>query len=556
MVKTTRINAAALNVRGGLKTDKKHKLKLLSTFRRKHKLDILILSEHYLTDADSDRFDFINKYLGSTAHVHIPAPSPSKGGVSIFVFNPDIKINAFDTETLGIAACTVSWKSLDFDLAGVYLPSNGQQRIQSITDLSETLDNHFSTCLLMGDWNFVENFQLDKINSHSRAGLHGSVPFSNLLSSPLNLQDAWRSAHPLKQGATYTDRAQRGIRTRLDRAYSTPDLSQYISNPRHLPFGDSDHDAIFITLTDPNDAAPAPPRHIFDDTLLQNEDFVEEIEAIFDKHTPQSGPNLLHRFDKFLGRLERTSLKHSKLKKLSIDEKMLGYTRRIEAIDEVIASLPPGSVAQTDEITERALAHNEMENFERAAAASAIQQARTGHTLTGETPNRRTTKKLKGKHSRTTITSTMHNGREVFDIESILTSVHEYYTTLYDHKIDLTCPTVLNTRSDLYDSVTMKLTDSVRTKMETPLALSELETAVNQLGTSKVPGSDGLTVLFYRHFWPLLGPLLHSVWENSLSEGHLPESMSKALITLLHKKAERNLWKNYRPISLLQISYS
>ena len=31
--------------------------------------------------------------------------------------------------------------------------------------------------------------------------------------------------------------------------------------------------------------------------------------------------------------------------------------------------------------------------------------------------------------------------------------------------------------------------------------------------------------------------------------------MKKALITLIHKKQERTLWKNYRPISLLNISY-
>jgi hypothetical protein len=84
------------------------------------------------------------------------------------------------------------------------------------------------------------------------------------------------------------------------------------------------------------------------------------------------------------------------------------------------------------------------------------------------------------------------------------------------------------------------------------MTLQELDDALSQLGTAKVPGSDGLSAAFYKTFWPALGPLLLRVWNFSVTAGHLPGSMQLALITLIHKKQARNLWKNYRPISLLR----
>ena len=74
--------------------------------------------------------------------------------------------------------------------------------------------------------------------------------------------------------------------------------------------------------------------------------------------------------------------------------------------------------------------------------------------------------------------------------------------------------------------------------------------------TNKSPGSDGLTVEFFRRFWSDIGPILVEVLNYSLDKGLLPQSLRQAVITVLHKSGkDASFVKNYRPISLLNTDY-
>ncbi len=56
---------------------------------------------------------------------------------------------------------------------------------------------------------------------------------------------------------------------------------------------------------------------------------------------------------------------------------------------------------------------------------------------------------------------------------------------------------------------------------------------------------------FYKEFWSELGEDLLSVLNESLTEGSLPLSCRRAVITLLPKKGNLQEIKNWRPVSLL-----
>ena len=47
--------------------------------------------------------------------------------------------------------------------------------------------------------------------------------------------------------------------------------------------------------------------------------------------------------------------------------------------------------------------------------------------------------------------------------------------------------------------------------------------------------------------------LVKIIFEQSLKEGRFPENWKKVNVVLVHKKEDKNLLKNYRPISLLPI---
>ena len=75
------------------------------------------------------------------------------------------------------------------------------------------------------------------------------------------------------------------------------------------------------------------------------------------------------------------------------------------------------------------------------------------------------------------------------------------------------------------------------------------------MAKGKSPGSDGLPAEFYIAFWDVLGPDLVEFLNASFASGLLPFSQRGALISLVFKKGDRLLHKNWRPISLLNVDY-
>ena len=79
--------------------------------------------------------------------------------------------------------------------------------------------------------------------------------------------------------------------------------------------------------------------------------------------------------------------------------------------------------------------------------------------------------------------------------------------------------------------------------------------AVTAMELDKSPGIDGLTTNFYKHFWPLFGPRLTQVYNYAFKSGQLSVSHRRGVISLLFKKGDRTLLKNWRPITLLTTDY-
>ena len=79
--------------------------------------------------------------------------------------------------------------------------------------------------------------------------------------------------------------------------------------------------------------------------------------------------------------------------------------------------------------------------------------------------------------------------------------------------------------------------------------------ALKSMKQNKSPGSDGLSVEFYKCFWE---DIKHIVID-SLNEGYekkqLSCTQSQGILTLLYKKGDKKLLDNWRPISLLNIDY-
>ena len=76
------------------------------------------------------------------------------------------------------------------------------------------------------------------------------------------------------------------------------------------------------------------------------------------------------------------------------------------------------------------------------------------------------------------------------------------------------------------------------------------------MSKNKSPGPDGLTVEFFCHFFHSFGEIFLKIFKAIEEEKLMTRSMRHGIITLVYKnKGDKNMLKNFRPISLLCVDY-
>ena len=101
-----------------------------------------------------------------------------------------------------------------------------------------------------------------------------------------------------------------------------------------------------------------------------------------------------------------------------------------------------------------------------------------------------------------------------------------------------------------------KLTDIKRDQLEGLLTYKEAHAAFKQMKNNKSPGSDGFTTEFLKFFFIDIGQFLVRSINFGFEHGCLSVTQRQGVITCIPKEGkDKRFLKNWRPISLLNISY-
>lgn len=141
------------------------------------------------------------------------------------------------------------------------------------------------------------------------------------------------------------------------------------------------------------------------------------------------------------------------------------------------------------------------------------------------------------------------NWNVISDLKEMRKNASEFYMDLVgEGHCDVEC--IVELHKDL-----LKLSDEQSKRIDSGLQLKELSEAVQKLSTGKAPGLDGLPAEFYKQFWNLLKDDLYEVFNNCNQQHELPTSCKRAVLSLLPKKGDLGLLKNWRPVAVLCTDY-
>ncbi|KAL9978010.1 hypothetical protein ACROYT_G015484 [Oculina patagonica] len=144
------------------------------------------------------------------------------------------------------------------------------------------------------------------------------------------------------------------------------------------------------------------------------------------------------------------------------------------------------------------------------------------------------------------------DGNVITEPAVILNQLKSFYSTLYQNNgadIDQGCAKIFLGNPDI-----PKLDKEMQMKCEGKLTFNECYPSLLSFQNGKAPGNDGLTVEFYKAFWPVIGNLVVGCLNAAHEHGELSTSQKMAIIKLIEKKDKDKMYiANWRPISLINV---
>lgn len=149
---------------------------------------------------------------------------------------------------------------------------------------------------------------------------------------------------------------------------------------------------------------------------------------------------------------------------------------------------------------------------------------------------------IKERQKKTMIDRIIIDGIQ-YQSHTMIEKISNYYSDLYSRG-------EVEDYGNYLDSVQQTLNESDANNMEQEITLEEAKITLDTCKDS-CPGIDDICYSFYKVFWSLLGPLLVSSWNWSVSTGTLSSDQKHSIITLLQKPGKPiGYINNLRPISL------
>jgi len=530
-----KLKIISLNVRGLGSSDKSakiiHELGLLNC-------DIVLLQEtHVSCKKQAERFEKLWKGKCFWSF----GTGKSAGVAVLFSLNFSGKVIRFLSDSDGrVLSLLIDVHGFRLNLVDIYSPNVISDRKIFFSCLHDYFLSQ-GDLVIGGDFNCVDNV-LDKLNC-------SFVPLSDQkllcsLRADFSLTDIWRKHNP--RGVVFTwfnsDYTQA---SRIDRFLVANSLVSKASCDI-LPCVFSDHDFVRIEFT-ASSSKRGPGVWRFNNSLLSDVEFrnvLSKAIADFKLKIPDFA-SLRKWWDSLKTEIRRITILYSTRKRRAVNARRIALTRQLVRAKNALHSNHSNDSSVISDL------ESQLSSLVSGEAEGAKVRSRTQWFEEGEKPTRYFFRLEKKRADVNTFES-------LFDVNGLVKTsqkdLENILVLFYKDLFSKDSPN-LHIQTEIINDLDFSLTDIERDLCEGFFTKDELFAALKGLQTGKSPGSDGLSTEFYVCFWNDLGDSLLSVLNESFRTGCLTDSQYEGLLRLIHKKDDRRLPKNWRPISLLNTDY-
>ena len=400
--------------------------------------------------------------------------------------------------------------------------------------------------ILLGDWNGVENVQLDRKSKIASANESNTKAIFEKLRFE-SFKDTWRERYPTEIQFSFYGSLNR--RSRIDRIYTGNEVEKHILSVKYENKTlTSDHSMLSVKIQKPDIVRWGRSFWKCNNSHLGKEDLNMRLENFWSywRTRKQLGEGLLEWWDLGKSHIRRIITLFSKEQ-----AKQTGKTRERE-LQERLEGL---QTEQNQGIIDNNVEISAIQNSLREIASKRVKGQYVRSRMAEIRDEKGSTEWYKrfedrsGKSKSITVLLD-ENGVESMDKDVIMQTVRNFYVNLYSKETQN-----IDMQESLLNSIDRCLSDTEKECCEGFISETEAHNAVKSMKNNKSPGHDGLGKEFYTKYWYLVGSDLTEVINAVWFAGKLTNTMKEAVISLLFKKSDPKLLKNWRPISLLTCDY-
>ena len=483
-------------------------------------------------------------------------------GVAILLNNTfDFKVSFVETDPDGnYIILKLNTIERNITLVNIYGPNRDNPDFYSKIN-KKIEEQNLTNIIWAGDWNLVINPNLDYHNYKHNNNPRAQEKVIEVMNER-ELVDVWREMNP--EIMQYTWRRLRPLQqSRLDFFLISDTLIPFVKDSKILNGYRSDHSFVSIDLEFKKEEKR---RNFwkFNSSLLKEIECVNEIKRVI-RNTKEQYALPIYNIDK-LDEIPDNEIQFTISDQLFLDVLIMEIRKAVmrysvnkkrrdneeeQKLETEIRLLEIKHNKTEEDLILLSQKKNNLQSLRDKKVDGIILRSKARWASQGE----KTTKYFCNLEKRHFISKQMYklvdnNGSEITNTKMMVEETKKFYEKLYEKK---------NVRDIDIEELAMNIPKLDHEKSETlegHITYEEASEVLKNMKNGKSPGTDGMTVDFFKFFWKDLGQLVIRSLNEGFRTGKMSITQREGLIVCIPKgDRPREFLKNWRPISLLNVVY-